>query len=271
MAKSHVSELLKKLDRQIRANKILSELNNYVNLKDSLTTVIKHCKEITDCEAIGIRLSNGKDYPYYAFEGFPPAYIVKENHLCSLNPKQKIFKFEDNRVWSTTCLCSDVVNGRIEKDLPCFTSQGSFWTNDLPQLVGIGDQNCLYTGYKSLALIRILAGEQCIGLIQLFSNRTKFTLDLILYLEMIGTYIGAAVSNSMVYTQMKDAMESLKRLIPICSHCKRVSCTEEEWQTIEDYLYEHMGIEFTHTICPECMESLYPEIFSKIKREHKTG
>ncbi|MGI6451029.1 MAG: histidine kinase, partial [Desulfitobacteriia bacterium] len=69
MSKALVSELLKRLDWEIRTNRLLAELNNYLNLKDSLRTVLKHLREITDCEALGIRLYDGKNYPYYAYEG----------------------------------------------------------------------------------------------------------------------------------------------------------------------------------------------------------
>ncbi|NLI92139.1 MAG: histidine kinase [Peptococcaceae bacterium] len=267
MSKALVSELLKKLDREIRTKRILSELHNYGNLKETMTTVIKHFMEITDCEAIGIRLNNGQDFPYYAYEGLPPAYIVKEPALCSMNPGERRFTFEDDQVWTTKCLCSDVIKGRIEKDLPCFTSQGSFWTNNSPYAYCQREQDCFYSGFKSLAFIRIIANNECIGLIHLFSNRTKFSLDMILYLEMIGTYIGTAVSNCIKYAQMKEAFDSLN-MIPICSHCKKVNVEGEQWKSIENFLFQQTGAEFTHTICPDCMDHLYPEISARIKQKY---
>lgn len=268
MSKSLVKDLLKKLDREIQIKKLLSELNNYVNLKDSLTAVMKHCQEISNCEAIGIRLNDGKEYPYYTYEGFPPAYVVKEKGFCSMEPGIKNFQFEDDQIWSTVCLCSDIIKGRISKDYPCFTANGSFWTNQLPDIIVKKGQNRLYFGYKSVALIRILAKDECIGLIQLFSNHSRFSLDIILYLEMIGTYIGVTVYNSLIYTKMKDTLDSLSKLTPICSYCKRINDEEEKWVVIEDYLHRQTGAEFTHTICPDCMVSLYPELFAKIEAKY---
>ncbi|RNC29835.1 MAG: hypothetical protein AWM53_00053 [Candidatus Dichloromethanomonas elyunquensis] len=269
MSKALASELLKKLDREIRTKKILSDLHNDGSLKDSMTIVMKHFIEITNCEAIGIRLNNGEDFSYYTCEGLSPIYVVKEQALCSLNPGERIFAFEDTQGFITKCLlCSDVIKGKVENNLPCFTTQGSFWTNDLPYTTSQYKQSCFYSGFKSLALIRIVSNDECVGLIQLFSNQEKFTLDMILYLEMIGSYIGTAVSKSLKYAKMKQAFDSLK-MIPVCSHCKKVNVDDEEWESIEDLLFQRAGSEFTHTICPDCMEYLYPEISAKIRKKYK--
>ena len=51
-------------------------------------------------------------------------------------------------------------------------------------------------------------------------------------------------------------MRQLKELIPICAWCKRVRDDEDYWQSIEEYVHVHTGSDFTHGICPHCLESL---------------
>lgn len=271
MSKTLVSELLKKLDRETRAKMILSELNDYVNFKESIAAVIKYLKEITGCEAIGIRLFNGKDYPIFAYEGLPVSYGCQDSRSCFSNPGINHFKLPYDEVWSTMCLCKDVIQGKGDGNLPFFTSQGSFFTNDFLGIVIKKDMDCAKYDFNSMALIRIIFKNNCIGLIQLFSNTTKFNLDVILFLEMIGNYIGVAVYNSMVYSKMKEAYDSLNQLIPICANCKKVNTENENWISIEDYLIELTGAEFTHEICPDCMEKLYPSVFARIKEKYGTS
>jgi len=61
---------------------ICSELNHFIDLKPTLITVIKHVKKLTCCEAVGIRLHDDGDYPYYVFTSFPESFIIHESSLC---------------------------------------------------------------------------------------------------------------------------------------------------------------------------------------------
>jgi PAS domain S-box-containing protein len=59
----------------------------------------------------------------------------------------------------------------------------------------------------------------------------------------------------------RDALENvktLKGLIPICSSCKKIRNDSGYWSQIEAYISEHSDVEFSHGICPECAEKLYP-------------
>ena len=47
----------------------------------------------------------------------------------------------------------------------------------------------------------------------------------------------------------------LRTLMPICSYCKKIQGNGQRWQLIDQYLMEH-GYEFTHGVCPDCLESL---------------
>lgn len=57
--------------------------------------------------------------------------------------------------------------------------------------------------------------------------------------------------------ELQDAMAHIKRLqgiLPICTYCHRIRTDKESWQRLEKYISEHSDAEFTHGICPECME-----------------
>jgi uncharacterized PurR-regulated membrane protein YhhQ (DUF165 family) len=54
-------------------------------------------------------------------------------------------------------------------------------------------------------------------------------------------------------------VKTLRGLIPICSNCKRIRDDKGYWNQLELYLKAHSHAEFTHGICPECAQLLYPD------------
>jgi GAF domain-containing protein len=65
-----------------------------------------------------------------------------------------------------------------------------------------------------------------------------------------------------VSTRMADALEKVKMLhglLPICAWCKRIRDDHGYWSQVETYIHEHTGADFTHGICPECLEKQKPK------------
>jgi len=60
-------------------------------------------------------------------------------------------------------------------------------------------------------------------------------------------------------------VKQLKGLLPICMYCKKIRKDENYWQQIEQYLVENSAADFSHSICPECMEERYPDSSKRIK------
>ncbi len=55
-------------------------------------------------------------------------------------------------------------------------------------------------------------------------------------------------------------IKTLRGIVPICMHCKRISNDLGDWEQIETYVRQHSHVEFSHGLCPECARSQYPEI-----------
>ena len=63
--------------------------------------------------------------------------------------------------------------------------------------------------------------------------------------------------------ELKDALEKIKTLegiIPICCVCKNIRNDKGYWEQIEAYMAQHSNAQFSHGICPDCCEKLYPDI-----------
>lgn len=55
-------------------------------------------------------------------------------------------------------------------------------------------------------------------------------------------------------------VKTLSGLLPICSSCKKIRDDRGYWNQIESYIRDHSEAEFSHGICPECLQRLYPDI-----------
>lgn len=67
--------------------------------------------------------------------------------------------------------------------------------------------------------------------------------------------------------KLQEATETIKvlnGLLPICAKCKKIRDKDGKWHNIESYISRNSEAEFTHGLCPDCIEELYPEL-SKMK------
>lgn len=66
--------------------------------------------------------------------------------------------------------------------------------------------------------------------------------------------------------ELKTALNEIKTLtgfLPICASCKKIRDDNGYWNQLEQYISEHSDAIFSHGLCPECAEKLYPEYFKK--------
>jgi sigma-B regulation protein RsbU (phosphoserine phosphatase) len=56
-------------------------------------------------------------------------------------------------------------------------------------------------------------------------------------------------------TALND-VKRLKTLLPICMYCKSVRDDRDYWRQIDEYIYTETGTDFSHGICPACMEKI---------------
>ena len=64
-------------------------------------------------------------------------------------------------------------------------------------------------------------------------------------------------------TDLEKALKEVKVLegiFPICSSCKAIRDDDGNWNQIESYLEKKSGASFSHGLCPDCYEKLYPDI-----------
>ena len=58
----------------------------------------------------------------------------------------------------------------------------------------------------------------------------------------------------------KSMINTLGAFLPICANCKKIREEDGSWRSVEEYVSEHSQTEFSHSVCPECVKKLYPEL-----------
>lgn len=59
--------------------------------------------------------------------------------------------------------------------------------------------------------------------------------------------------------ETQNHLKTLKGILPICAHCENIRDDEGYWNELEAYIDHHSEATFSHGICPDCMEELYPD------------
>jgi PAS domain S-box-containing protein len=66
---------------------------------------------------------------------------------------------------------------------------------------------------------------------------------------------------------LQKALAEVKRLsgfLPICASCKKIRDDKGYWQQVEEYIRDRSEAQFSHSICPDCLKKMYPEIADKV-------
>jgi septal ring factor EnvC (AmiA/AmiB activator) len=70
--------------------------------------------------------------------------------------------------------------------------------------------------------------------------------------------------------KLEQALGKVKQLsgfLPICSSCKKIRDDQGYWNQVEQFIQEHSEAEFSHGLCPECAQKIYPDLFDKDTEE----
>ena len=64
-----------------------------------------------------------------------------------------------------------------------------------------------------------------------------------------------------------DEIKLLQGILPICSYCKNIRNDEGYYEQIEAYIHKHTGVDFSHTICDQCMKKHFPDLCDDLDDE----
>jgi hypothetical protein len=87
---------------------------------------------------------------------------------------------------------------------------------------------------------------------------------IIIYYGKLLIKLGKAEERLMERTvKLENALAEIKQLsgmLPICASCKMIRDDQGYWNQIETYISQHSEAQFSHSVCPECAQKLYPDL-----------
>jgi diguanylate cyclase (GGDEF)-like protein len=193
-----------------------------MELKNSLVYFLHHIIDITGVEAVGIRLHNNGDFPFYVYDGYSNEFIKTENQLCSLDKCGKRIPLSNRKTYELDCICGNIIRGRFDPCLPFFTESGSFFTNSTSHFLATTTEKerqgktrnyCNFVGYESLAIVPIGTKIKKIGVIHVADKRKNmFTETIIRHLEIISEDVGYEIKNNLKYTRVNASNKKVHLL-----------------------------------------------------------
>ncbi len=197
-------------------------VNNPGNFRELMSSLTDSLKRWSGCEAVGIRLCDGDDFPYYETRGFPAEFVEAEKHLCAHSPDGEILRDSKGNPL-LECMCGNILSGRFDPSKPFFTKNGSFWSNNTTALLASTSDadrqartrnRCNGEGYESVALIPLRTGNQVFGLLQFNDHQPdRFTSSLIAHFERIADSLAIALSRHQVEEVLHKSEEKYRQYV----------------------------------------------------------
>jgi PAS domain S-box-containing protein len=215
-------------------------VNASTSTKDLIEKVTTFFQRESGVEAVGIRIRDGFDYPYYEARGFPDRFIQLENSLCARD-ESGCPLLDEHGEPVMECTCGSLIRGIFNPSRPYYTRHGSFWTNsttDLGKTMAAVDlpprhrNRCVGEGYESIALIPLFLGKERLGLLQLNDHRTGlFSSAQIAQWERLAGYLSVAVSKFRTEDELKESESKYRGLFE----------NLQEGVVLQRLVYDEMG------------------------------
>ena len=119
-----------------------------------------------------------------------------------------------------------------------------------------------YAGFPLVAPGRLILGTLC----AIDRKPRQLSDEQSRAMQALARQVMALLELRRVSAQLADALEQVKvlqGLLPICAWCKRIQDDHGYWTKLETYLQDRTEADFTHGICPDCLEKARPHSATK--------
>jgi PAS domain S-box-containing protein len=199
---------------------VLRLLNRCTCRRELVQAAVAFFRKECGFEAVGIRLRQGDDYPYFEASGFSNEFLRVENRLCERDADRNVLRDSQGDLM-LECMCGSVLRGACAPGKPFFTAAGSFWVNSTRELLAVTTASdgsarrrdrCISEGYESVALIPLRAGTDLFGLLQINDRRAGlFTPEGIAFWERLANYFAVALAKLRTDDQLRKTIQELER------------------------------------------------------------
>ncbi|MCP4217366.1 MAG: response regulator transcription factor [bacterium] len=72
--------------------------------------------------------------------------------------------------------------------------------------------------------------------------------------------LSARVKTHLDLKTAREEIRALRGILPICVNCKKIRDDKGFWEQVEVFIEGNSDAMFSHSICPDCVQRLYPDI-----------
>jgi signal transduction histidine kinase/DNA-binding NarL/FixJ family response regulator len=208
------------------ATQVLGAFYQSDEIRDMIHNILTLIKAFSGFEAIGIRLQDKTDFPYYDAIGFSTHFLETEKELCVRDEKGNlVLDAEKNPVLA--CICGNIISeDKSKRDCSSsisFTEYGSFGSNDIKQFMSSHAEqhehcylknHCCKEGYQSISLIPLHSENKCLGLLHLADSRKdRFSPEVISFYEVIASSIATVIKRKQAENEIRQLNAELEQRV----------------------------------------------------------
>ena len=198
---------------------ILRVLSRGGDLHPLIAEILRLIRQATGFDAVGLRLRQGEDCPYFEADGFSQEFLREENFLCARAGDGAIIRDAAGRP-ILECTCGLVLSGQTDPNMSCFTRGGSFWSNAASELLALAPEadprtdprnRCIHVGYQSVGLFPVRSGREIIGVLQLNDRRAgRFSPEQVAFYESAAQNMGLALQRTLAEEALHELNATLE-------------------------------------------------------------
>jgi PAS domain S-box-containing protein len=203
-------------------NELLDMFNITQTKRELICQTTSYLKKYLGCEAVGMRLQEGDDFPYYETVGFPEEFVEAERYLCSYSANGEVRRDSTGNP-VLECMCGNILCGRFDPSKPFFTDHGSFWSNCTSELLASTTEadrqartrnRCNGEGYESVGLFPFRYSGKTFGLLQVNDRRKGlFTPRIISFLERFGDNLAIALAQHCAEENLRESEKKHRTIL----------------------------------------------------------
>lgn len=77
----------------------------------------------------------------------------------------------------------------------------------------------------------------------------------------------ARVKTHIELKKAREEIKTLRGLLPTCAWCRRIRNEKSEWESIEKYVHDHTDADFSHGMCPDCLNEKFPSVADRMREQ----
>jgi len=268
-------QMINTMSQQYDDLKLINALNSAVIHRESLNNVLsllsKEIIRIYNCCEVAVYLLN-KDETQLEMQGntlHPKIVSSVEKVLRIKLPSVKIIKSTKSTYFKTLSSNKPAI---LTNDKQIIQLIEEFTDSNVLRKLIPGIYKVLKI--NSVIIFPLSFGNTALGIMDI-SRDKPFSTEEFQRLQQVVPQVTEAVifhktiqEKEELFAELQEAYNKVKKLsglIPICAQCKKIRDDSGYWNQVESYISEHSSAVFSHGICPDCMEKLYPE-YMKTKK-----